>query len=145
MDLIYTNAQRVDLGILLTYALDLSFGIDEAENDFELTLGKTEPLLEDGSVIYRDGTEYGGIVGGMRSNSTDQTRVHLGRTWHGILNGKVISGVCNADQASMIYIENTAKLPIDPKVAAACDKGMVELVNGTWLEDLSDAIETKLN
>lgn len=90
MDLIYTNAQRVDLGILLTYALDLSFGIDEAENDFELTLGKTEPLLEDGSVIYMDGTEYGGIVGGMRSNSTDQTRVHLGRTWHGILNSKII-------------------------------------------------------
>lgn len=97
MDLIYTNAQRVDLGILLTYALDLSFGIDEAENDFELTLGKTEPLLEDGSVIYMDGTEYGGIVGGMRSNSTDQTRVHLGRTWHGILNGKVISPDPGAD------------------------------------------------
>lgn len=97
MDLIYTNAGRVDQGILLTYALDLSFGIDEAENDFELTLGKTEPHLEDGSVIYMDGTEYGGIVGGMRSNSTDQTRTHLGRTWHGILNSKVISPDPGAD------------------------------------------------
>ena len=46
--------------------------------------------------------------------------------------------------AARFEIENTAKLPIDPKVAAACDKGMIELVNGTWLEELSDAIEKKL-
>ena len=91
MDLIYTNAQRVEQGILLAYGLDLSFGIDEMENDFELTLSKSEPLLEDDAIIYMDGTEYGGIVGGMRSNSSDETRVHLGRTWHGILNSKVIA------------------------------------------------------
>ena len=90
MDLIYTNANRVDQGVLLAYALDLSFGVDENENDFELTLGKTEPMLEDGSIIYMEGTEYGGIVGGMRSKSVDETRVHLGRTWHGILDDKVI-------------------------------------------------------
>lgn len=46
--------------------------------------------------------------------------------------------------AKQFEIENVAKLPIDPKVAAACDKGMIELVNGTWLEELSDAIEKKL-
>ena len=90
MDLIYTNAKRVDLGVLLAHALDLSFGTDESENDFELTLGKSEPVLEDGAVIYFDGTEYGGIVSGMRSSSTDEIRTHLGRTWHGILNDKVI-------------------------------------------------------
>lgn len=27
-----------------------------------------------------------------------------------------------------------AKLPIDPKLAAACDKGMIELFEGDWLE-----------
>lgn len=97
MDLIYTNANRVDQGVLLAYSLDLSFGVDENENDFELTLGKTEPILEDGAVIYIDDTEYGGIVGGMRSNSADETRVHLGRTWHGILNGKVICPDPGAD------------------------------------------------
>lgn len=97
MDLIYTDAQRVEQGILLAYALDLSFGIDENENDFELTLGKTEPLLEDGAVIYMPGTEYGGIVGGMRSNSSDEARTHLGRTWHGILNDKVLCPDPGAD------------------------------------------------
>ena len=90
MDLIYSNAARVDQGVLQAYALDLSFGLDENENDFELTLGKSEPMLEDGALIYIEGTEYGGMVGGMKSNTEDETRVHLGRTWHGILNGKVI-------------------------------------------------------
>ena len=97
MDLIYTNAKRVDLGVLLAHSLDLSFGTDVNENDFELTLGKSEPILEDGAVIYIDGTEYGGIVGGMRSSSTDEVRTHMGRTWHGILNGKVISPDPGAD------------------------------------------------
>jgi hypothetical protein len=90
MDLIYTNTARVDQGVLLAYSLDLSFGVDDNENDFELTLGKSEPLLQDGAIIYMDGTEYGGIVGGMRSSSINETRVHLGRTWHGILNDKII-------------------------------------------------------
>ena len=33
MDLIYTNANRVDQGVLLDYELDLAFGADE--NNFE--------------------------------------------------------------------------------------------------------------
>lgn len=97
MDLIYTNAKRVDLGVLNAHDLDLSFGTDENENDFELILGKSEPILEDGAVIYIDGTEYGGIVGGMRSSSTDEVRTHIGRTWHGILNDKVLCPDPGAD------------------------------------------------
>lgn len=97
MDLIYTNAQRVDLGVLQSYILDLSFGKDSGENDFEITLGKSEPALEDGAIIYAENTEYGGIVGGMKSNSNEETRVSIGRTWHGILNSKVIEPDPGAD------------------------------------------------
>ena len=97
MDLIYTNAQRVELGVLQAYTLDLSFGTDNNENDFELTLGKTEPELEDNAIIYIEGTEYGGIVGGMKSNSAEETRTSIGRTWHGILNSKVIEPDPGAD------------------------------------------------
>ena len=97
MDLIYTNAQRVDLGVLQAYVLDLSFGTDSGENDFELTLGKSEPYLEDGAIIYIEDTEYGGIVGGMKSSSADETRTSIGRTWHGILNSKVIEPDPGAD------------------------------------------------
>ncbi|TJX14560.1 Mrp/NBP35 family ATP-binding protein [Tissierella creatinini] len=34
-----------------------------------------------------------------------------------------------------------AKLPIDPKISAACDKGMIELFDGDWLEDLAELLE----
>ena len=31
-----------------------------------------------------------------------------------------------------------AKLPINPKLAAACDAGMIELFEGDWLENAAD-------
>ncbi len=37
-------------------------------------------------------------------------------------------------------IEHTARLPIDPKLSASVDKGMIELFNGDWLDKLADAI-----
>jgi len=33
------------------------------------------------------------------------------------------------------------KLPINPKLAAACDRGMIELFEGDWLEKIADIIE----
>ena len=40
-------------------------------------------------------------------------------------------------------IPHTAKLPIDPAIAAACDAGRIEDVQGDWLGSLADAIEGK--
>lgn len=37
-----------------------------------------------------------------------------------------------------------AKLPIDPKLAAACDKGMIELYNGDWFDQVSEMLETDI-
>ncbi len=37
-------------------------------------------------------------------------------------------------------IKNTAKLPINPKLAAACDKGMIELFEGDWLDPIADVL-----
>ena len=88
MDLIFTNAKRVDQGVLSAYAFDLSFGV--SENDFEVTIGTNETKLEDGSFLYMEGTEYGGIVDGLKASTHSETTTHKGRTWHGILNSKVI-------------------------------------------------------
>jgi len=33
-----------------------------------------------------------------------------------------------------------AKLPIDPKISSACDKGMIELFDGDWFDHLSKII-----
>ena len=37
-------------------------------------------------------------------------------------------------------VETVAKLPIDPKLAAACDSGMIELFDGNWLDALCNKI-----
>lgn len=88
MDLIFTNAKRVDQGVLSAYAFDLSFG--ESENDFEITLGANETTLESGAFVYMEGTEYGGTVDGLKASTNGETITYKGRTWHGIMNSKVI-------------------------------------------------------
>ena len=88
MDLIYTDANRIDKGVLTAYAFDLSFGADE--NDFQITLGANEPVLLDGSFAYIENTEYGGVIDGIKASTNSNTVTHKGRTWHGILNSKII-------------------------------------------------------
>ena len=45
------------------------------------------------------------------------------------------------EEAAAHGIAHTARLPINPKLAAACDKGTIELFEGDWLFDLAAAIE----
>ena len=59
MDLIYMNAAREDVGVLLRHDLDLSFGA--SENNFECTINKNDHCCEAGYYLYMDGTEYGGM------------------------------------------------------------------------------------
>ncbi|MFA5523087.1 MAG: Mrp/NBP35 family ATP-binding protein [Tissierellales bacterium] len=39
--------------------------------------------------------------------------------------------------ADKYNLELLAKLPIDPRVSAACDKGTIEFFNGNWLESVA--------
>lgn len=88
MDLIYTNARKEDQGVVPNFKLDLSFGYDE--NNFELSVSNTDHVCEEGSVIYMEGTEYGGIVDAVRVETANRKIVYLGNTWHGLLESKVI-------------------------------------------------------
>ena len=38
-------------------------------------------------------------------------------------------------------LEVLAKLPIDPRIAAACDRGAIELFDGDWLDPVADILE----
>ena len=38
-------------------------------------------------------------------------------------------------------IDLTAKIPMNPKLAGACDKGMIELFDGDWLDGVFEKIE----
>ncbi len=53
-----------------------------------------------------------------------------------------IYGESHIDElASQYNIKNTAQIPMNSKLAAACDKGMIELFDGSWLEKMADAVE----
>lgn len=38
------------------------------------------------------------------------------------------------------HIDIVAKLPIDPRLSHACDKGLMELFEGNWLDEISHKI-----
>lgn len=107
MDMIYTNAQMEDMGVLLDYEIDMAFGDDE--NNFECTVSSLAHCCEAGSFLYMEGTEYGGIIDSIESDSANNEVTYLGRTWHGMLNSKVLepdSGadylVCNGEANAVI-------------------------------------------
>jgi len=109
MDLIYTDANRVDQGVLAAHALDLSYGANE--NDFTLTVSADEKPIEYGAVIYIEGTEYGGIIDGAETSTNGDTVTYFGRTWHGVLNSKIIVPAAGADyytaSGDVVFIVDT--------------------------------------
>lgn len=88
MDLIYTNTDREDVGVLFDYSFDLAFG--SGENDFECTIATKAHCCQAGCFLYIEGTEYGGIIDSIQSKSAAQEVIYSGRSWHGILNSRVI-------------------------------------------------------
>ena len=53
-----------------------------------------------------------------------------------------IFGESKVEEAAKKYsIPNIARLPINPKLAGACDEGFIELYDGDWLDSLADALE----
>ncbi len=45
------------------------------------------------------------------------------------------------EAAAKFGLKVLGKIPVNPKLAAACDKGAIELYEGNWLDEASDAIE----
>lgn len=110
MDIIYTNANRVEQGILSNCKADIDIGTD---NTFSVETSIKNSILEADSLWYVEGTEYGGIVDSRKVDSA-KARIYLyGRCFRGILASKVIeppsgsdykivSGECNAVLSELI-------------------------------------------
>lgn len=88
MDLTYTDNTRKDIGVLLDYSLDMAFGSDE--NDFACTVDSGSHCCTSGSLLYIDGTEYGGVIDSIEVDTANGNVIYGGRTWHGILDGKIL-------------------------------------------------------
>ena len=91
MDLIYSdvlNGEIVDRGVLNNYSIDLSYGADE--NNFKLTAPLDGTRLKPNQIIYMEGTEYGGVIDDIEVDTEQQMLIYTGRTWHGILENKIL-------------------------------------------------------
>lgn len=86
MGIVIASAEG-DLREIEDYSLDLAFGSDE--NDFELTCDPAlAPPLR--GYAYIDGTEYGGTVDEVETDTATGLCSARGRTWHGILASRVL-------------------------------------------------------
>ena len=91
MDLIFADVldgELVDRGVLHNYEYDFSFG--ESENDFELKIPLSGTRLVEGQVVYLNDTEFGGIIDSIKVDTANEMLVYEGRTWHGVIENKVI-------------------------------------------------------
>lgn len=88
MDLIYMNEKHEDVGVLSGYLLDLAYGKDE--NNFECTVDIDNHVCREKYMLYIDGTEYGGIIDVISPDTDKKEIVYSGRTWHGVLEKKII-------------------------------------------------------
>ena len=89
MDLIYMNQKKEDLGALKDYSLDLAFGSDE--NNFECKMPTGNHCCAASFFLYMEGTEYGGIIDGVKVDTKNTEVTYLGRTWHGIMESKILT------------------------------------------------------
>lgn len=90
LDLIYTDENHVEQGVLDGYVLTMTYG--NIGNSFEAVFGtKSAPPLVGGCMIYCEGTEYGGIVRDAETRTEDGTTRFKGCTWHGVLDEHVIA------------------------------------------------------
>lgn len=87
MDLIYTDAQLNDLGVLQGYTLDVDVA---SEMDFEIKVSITNTALAVGYYWYIEGTEYGGRIDCIKVDTENDEITYTGRTWRGILATKIV-------------------------------------------------------
>lgn len=95
-DLVYTDKNHVDQGVLQAYSLDAAWGADE--NDFQITVA-ADQVLDFGALVFVDGTQLGGVVDTKAPDGTSDVSfvTYTGRTWHGILGYSVIEPNAGSD------------------------------------------------
>lgn len=81
MDIIYTDDNLVDIGVLQAYELDYSIGGD---NTYGITTDINGPLIE-GGIFYVEGQEYGGFIDQTKVDTKSRRKTSSGRTWRGFL------------------------------------------------------------
>lgn len=88
MDLIYTDSNFTEKGFLNGVSMDMEIGkYSVSQNDFELTvpIDSLDPVFNDGSLFYCEGTEYGGLIDHKKVSTSNNTITFKGKTFRGML------------------------------------------------------------
>lgn len=128
MDLIYERTREngvVDSGYLCRFSadFDITTNTENPTNDFEITmkLPKSQNDLywtENGisTIVYVEGTEFGGEIKGADINIRDNTITYTGRTWRGTLDQYIIEPPSGQDYliVSGNLADSLRLLPMNP-------------------------------
>lgn len=97
--LIYSTSSGTELGVVLFR--DADFEVGQEDNSFLVTMLRTEysPFPSKGR-IYLPGTEYGGIIGTVETNTAQDTIAVGGYTWRGMMTKKIIEPAPGEDYAT---------------------------------------------
>ena len=157
MDLIYADASRKDIGVIMDCTFDLAFGADE--NNFECILDLNSHCCQPGDYLYMDGTEYGGIVDSLEVDTDAGSVTYRGRTWHGILAGKVLCPDAGQDYLVVTGEANTVvgqllervglsdlfKVPVQPSGIIVSSYSMNRYVDAyTGIRKMLSSVHAKL-
>lgn len=95
MDMILATAGGIE-ECVVPYDLDIETG---GEDTFEIEIPRDmwDGSYSPGKMIYLPGTEFGGIIGGLRSEENPSCVYVTGRTWRGCLHKKIIVPVTDND------------------------------------------------
>lgn len=135
MDLIYADTKGNDLGVLLNHTLDLAYGADE--NDFQCQISRADHCCKQGYYLYIENTEFGGIIDTLGVDTDSDAITYHGRTWHGILAGKILCPDAGADylvlsgEANAVLGELIARIGLEDLFEASTEDSGIEIQNYT--------------
>lgn len=97
--LILADSFLRDIMPVMDAEIDISIG---SENNFEVKVNRQSWGIEYafGNILYIPGTEYGGIIGGINTDTSMDTISLLGMTWRGYLDKKIIVPPSGQDYAT---------------------------------------------
>lgn len=133
MDLIYADDTRKDIGVILDSTFDLAFGEDE--NDFQCQVDREKHCCSQDYYLYIEDTEYGGIIDTLGVDTDTDTITYHGRTWHGILAGKILCPDAGQDylvlsgEANAVLRELIIRIGLEDLFEASAGDSGIEIQN----------------
>ncbi len=131
MDLIYADETGKDLGVLQDCEFDLAYGADE--NNFACTVELDSHCCSYGYFLHMDGTEYGGVIDALKIDTRNSDVTYSGRTWHGILEGRILCPDENQDylvlngEANAVLRQLVARMGLAELFVAAKESSGIQI------------------